>query len=1038
MRARLNLLAAFALIASALLSVNVGLASSIAQPSAGAPIRLKAVTFTPTRGETPAIAASQSAGSLASGQRGYYLVQFSGPVQQTWKDQVAAAGAELLDYVPDYAFKVRMTPEQAQQVGGQANVVWIGQFHPAYKFDAGLKRAGTRLYRVQVERGADVAQVSAAIGRAGAAVVGSQANTLLVAADSAQLDGVAQVADVAFVQNYVLFEKHNEYGGGSIIGANAANAIHANGLAYDGSTQIAAVSDTGLGGGTAATAHRDIPSSRIAAIYNWPGTAGGCYTSITNDGAVDVDSGHGTHTAGSVLSGGDPSTGAGKGVAPAARLVFQATENYATISSLCQALYGISNGYYLIGLPSDLHQLYQQAYDAGARIHSNSWGAAVNGDYDTNSVQTDDFVWGHRDMTITFSAGNEGVDANANGVVDNDSIGSPATAKNVITIGASENDRQGHYECDTGLTYFSHDATYQDGKTCATMGNQNLLGTPRDRWGFTANPIADDSTAGNAEQMAAFSSRGPTDDGRIKPDVVAPGTWVLSTYSNQYREGYGDPVNPKNGTYQVDGWGIPLNGYYKYFGGTSMANPLAAGAATVVRDFYQKAYGLSASAALVKATLINSAVDLQDENNDGANDNDYPIPNVHEGWGRINVAAGTDGTAQFVDNTAGLSTGGSASYSYDAPGGQPLKISLVWSDYPSTAAAAANLVNNLNLTVTGPGGVTYRGNVFGGGWSQTGGIADTVNNVENVYVQSAAAGTWTAQVSGANVPNGPQPFAIVVRGAAAPTPPAAPAGLTATAASSSQINLAWTDGSGNETGFKIERCQGAGCSGFAQIATVGANATSYSDTGLTASTSYSYRVRAYNAGGDSGYSGTASATTLAGPTSTGYLSPSANAAVTSGAGDNNGYQTNPTNAYSDNGAFAVDTNSGSNTNTSCTNTGKDKHQFYNYGFAIPAGKTINGIQVRLDAKVDSTGGAPKICVELSSNNGGTWTAAKSTATLTTSEASYILGGAADTWGRSWASGDFSNATFRVRVTNVASNSSRDFSLDWVAVQVTYQ
>jgi subtilisin len=95
-------------------------------------------------------------------------------------------------------------------------------------------------------------------------------------------------------------------------------------------------------------------------------------------------------------------------------------------------------------------------------------------------------------------------------------------------------------------------------------------------------------------------------------------------------------------------------------------------------------------------------------------------------------------------------------------------------------------------------------------------------------------------------------------------PPAAPANLAATAVSSSQINLTWTD-SDTETGFKIERCTGASCTNFAQIATVGANVTSYANTGLTASTSYSYRVRAYNAAGDSGYSNTASAVTQAAP-----------------------------------------------------------------------------------------------------------------------------------------------------------------------------
>ena len=106
---------------------------------------------------------------------------------------------------------------------------------------------------------------------------------------------------------------------------------------------------------------------------------------------------------------------------------------------------------------------------------------------------------------------------------------------------------------------------------------------------------------------------------------------------------------------------------------------------------------------------------------------------------------------------------------------------------------------------------------------------------------------------------------VVYNGSLPPVPPAAPSGLGATAVSTSQINLAWTDNASNETGFKIERCSGEGCSGFAQIATVGANVTAFANTGLAASTSYSYRVRAYNEGGDSNYSDPATAVTQAAP-----------------------------------------------------------------------------------------------------------------------------------------------------------------------------
>jgi len=93
-------------------------------------------------------------------------------------------------------------------------------------------------------------------------------------------------------------------------------------------------------------------------------------------------------------------------------------------------------------------------------------------------------------------------------------------------------------------------------------------------------------------------------------------------------------------------------------------------------------------------------------------------------------------------------------------------------------------------------------------------------------------------------------------------PPTAPSNLTATAVSRTQINLMWADNANNESGFKIERCTGAGCTSFAQIATVGANVTTFSSTGLTRNKTYTYRVRAHNAGGNSGYSNTASAKTL--------------------------------------------------------------------------------------------------------------------------------------------------------------------------------
>lgn len=178
--------------------------------------------------------------------------------------------------------------------------------------------------------------------------------------------------------------------------------------------------------------------------------------------------------------------------------------------------------------------------------------------------------------------------------------------------------------------------------------------------------------------------------------------------------------------------------------------------------------------------------------------------------------------------------------------------------------------------------------------------------------------------------------------------------------------------------------------------------------------------------------------TPAAGTNTGFLSPSTHAAQTSNAGDNNGYQTSPANAFANDSLVATDTDSGTNAKTSCTNNGKDKHHYYNYNFNIPATAVIQGIRVRLDARTDATGGSPKICVQLSWDGGTTWTTAKSTTNLNTTEATYTLGSISDQWGRTWTPSNFTNTNFRLRVIDVASNTSRDFFLDYVAVNITYQ
>ena len=678
-----------------------------------------------------------------------YRVQLRGPVLDSWKAELAANGAELLEYLPAFAFRARVSPPDAARVRRLSFVESVTPFDPAGKLSRRLTRNGRRPYLVRLDRDARALEVEAALASGGIQVARRAASLLTIVANGAQLDAIARVPGVASVERYIPRGKHNEFGGGVILGSNVANA---NG--FDGSSQTIGVADTGIGSGTAASAHADIPAGRIASVFNWPGTPDFCFDMIANDGAADVDSGHGTHVATAALGAGN-ALGVGRGTAPAAALIFQAVENYAVPSLLCSLIYGLPEGYYLVGLPDDIGEVFQQAYTAGARIHSDSWGSEAAGEYTADSENADRFVWHHRDMAVTFSAGNSGVDLNGDGVVDAGSLNSPATAKNVISVGASENDRQSHWDCDPTLGYTA----------CAAQGGQNQIFSYGASWPdrYPANPLRDDASAGNADQMAAFSSRGPTTDGRIKPDVVAPGTWTVSGYSDRFQQHYDPSPNPQNGLYQYDGWGFPIDASYKYMGGTSMAAPLVAGGAAVVRDFYQKTLAHPASAALVKATLINSAVDLLDENNDGVFDNANPVPNIHEGWGRVDLVNATDGSHQFDDETSPLSTGSNAVFTFPiTTPGQPFKVTLVWTDYPSSPSAVINLVNDLDLTLVAPDGTTYAGNAFSGGWSVAGATPDRLNNVENVYVFAAAPGTWTVTVSGYNVPQGPQPFALVM------------------------------------------------------------------------------------------------------------------------------------------------------------------------------------------------------------------------------------------------------------------------------------
>jgi len=149
-------------------------------------------------------------------------------------------------------------------------------------------------------------------------------------------------------------------------------------------------------------------------------------------------------------------------------------------------------------------------------------------------------------------------------------------------------------------------------------------------------------------------------------------------------------------------------------------------------------------------------------------------------------------------------------------------------------------------------------------------IASTSANAVSYSDTSAQpASTYTYHVTAFNSAFESEPSNNSTATTPATNPPNGdPSNLNASAVSSSQINLTWNDNATNEDGYAIERCTGAGCTTFAEIARTGANATSYNNTGLSSNTTYNYRVRAFNGDGTSGYSNTAGATTFDVPPAT--------------------------------------------------------------------------------------------------------------------------------------------------------------------------
>jgi hypothetical protein len=710
------------------------------------------------------------------------IVQFAGPIQLTDRAALVATGVEVLEYLPDYAYLVTGTPQQLAAAAALPGLAHALAAPAVLQLDPAL------LHAIAAGDGAGPLRLLAWPGREARLIAELNAAGIQPGAPLS----VAAVRSLATLDSLRWAEPDSQPrllndGARTTMGVDAA-AWQGAGLYGEG--QILAIADSGLDTGELATLSPDFAGRLVAAYV------------LAAGGDLEDEHGHGTHVAGSALgsgtqSGSDPATnsyaGSFAGVAPRAGLVFQAFEADA--------------GGTISGLPADYYQLFDQAYQSGARLHSDSWGdltgpasdpAAMFGGYPYGSQRADSFVWDHPDMAIFVAAGNSGRDGTpgsfgfcngGNGVVDADSLLSPATAKNVITVGASESSR--------------------------TSGG--LAGIP---WlllnfCFATQPIANDPISGNADGLAAFSSRGPTDDGRIKPDLVAPGTNIISSRSHA----------PNAGVL----WGAhETNPHYVYSGGTSMATPLVAGAGALVREWLTDRGATSPSAALIKATLLNTARDIAPgQYGIGATQElSFSSPNSVAGWGRADLgflAAPASFGIWYDDHVSGLSTGQQVTYTHTAQrplevtsSAAPLRVHLVWTDPAASLSASQQLVNDLDLSIVGPDGTVYRGNNSASG--------DRVNNVEGVEIKAPPLGLYVVQVRGFNVPIATQPYALVVSGPIAPaslpqtiTFPApsglqygdAPQTLTATASSGLPVTYSVLSGPASVNGASL-RLSGAG------------------------------------------------------------------------------------------------------------------------------------------------------------------------------------------------------------------------------------
>ena len=787
-------------------------------------------------GADPGSASLRATALPASGKQ-LHLVQFTGPVKNEWYAALQATGVQIVEYIPHNAYLVWGDASALSKVlelaKSSAFVQWDGPYLNDYKLHPTVHTTPAEAWQIQIVQdpgaNADTLARAAAMQRQGQMIQQAALGyvNLVVRTDKASAMSLAQQPDVVSIFPWIEPRKLDERANIISIGQLSADGSTPTGpgylawLASKGITQAqfdatlvgVDITDSGLDNGTLSPNHfglyknGDINGTSRVLYARLEGTP--------NSGStIQGCDGHGTLNSHIIMAYNTLSTtphrdAAGYnydlGIIPFARIGssvifdpdFFTTPNYENLQS--------------------------KAYRDGMRVSSNSWGAA-SPLYNSDSQRYDALVRdaqpagstvpvaGNQEMIIVFAAGNGGSGAGT--------VGRPGNAKNVITAGAAENVHQ-----------------FAGGIDACNIG---------------------DSGSDSANDIINFSSRGPAADGRIKPDLMAAGTHVSGGVAQAAGQRANPPGNPDGealacfnaggvcaGPGTSNFW--PLSQQWTTASsGTSHSTPLIAGAALLTRQWIINNLSFTPSATLVKAWLVNSARYMTGS---GANDNLY---SNNQGMGHLNLGFALDDTARFIrdEDPADLFTATGQSRTFNVFAGdatQPFRVTLAWTDAPgSTAGASFN--NNLDLTVT-VGGNTYRGNVFTGRNSVTGGAADVANNVESVFLPAGVTGPATVTVTATNINSDGVPgnasaldqdFALVAYNTC-PTRGTPPTGLTATISGLNQVQLDWADPGGN-TDYRIYRSTTAG-GPYTRVGTVAAPATTFTDRPVSGGTTYFYVVR---------------------------------------------------------------------------------------------------------------------------------------------------------------------------------------------------